>query len=501
MRSATSRFLEKIGRPRLLVVGDLILDEYLRGEADRISPEGPVAVLRVPPRGPAADRRLGGAANVANNLASLGAAIECVGVVGDDREGETVAGLLRSCGVGTRGVVSVGGRPTTHKQRILGQRDQQMLRVDREDPSDIDAATEEKLVGEIRRAIETADLVLVSDYAKGTVTARVAAAAIAAASERGVRVVVDPKGRDYSKYRGASAVTPNRAEAEAATGVPLGADAALEEAASRLIRDLRLEAAVITLGQDGIFARLRDGNVIRVPADARLVYDVSGAGDTVLAVVGLALAAGGDWETGIRLANCAAGIVVGRVGVATVTRAEVARSLEGRISLNSAPGGKILRPNELAARLAERRARGEKVVFTNGVFDLLHAGHVETLRFCRELGDCLVVGVNSDRSTRAQKGAGRPIQPEAERASILAALEAVDAVVVFDEATPEKTIEAVAPDVLVKGEDWAEKGVIGREFVESRGGRVVLAPMRPGVSSTSIIERVLERFGGKAGAG
>lgn len=495
MTGSAARFLERIERPRVVVVGDLILDEYVRGEADRISPEGPVAVVKVPPRPGAVDVRLGGAANVAHNLAALGARVQVVGIVGDDREGGIALSLLRSKGIGTDGVLTVGGRPTTHKQRILGQRDQQMLRVDREDPTDVDDATEAAAIERIVRAIDSADLVLVSDYAKGTVTPRLAAATIGRASEKGVRVIVDPKGKDYSRYRGASAVTPNRVEAEAATGVLLRDDAALEEAAARLIRDQRLEAAVITLGRDGIFARLREGRSFRVPAEARAVYDVAGAGDTVLAVLGLALAAGADWETGVRLANSAAGVVVGRVGVATVTREEIAHALE-----QSAPWraeSKVFRSSDLVQKLADRRAMGEKIVFTNGVFDVFHAGHVQILKFCREQGDFLVVGINSDRSTRALKGDGRPIQGESDRAEVVAALECVDAVVVFDQETPQAIIEAVSPDVLVKGEDWREKGVVGREWVEARGGRVVLAPLKPGASSTSVIDRILDRFGRK----
>jgi len=490
--------LERIGAPRVLVVGDVIADRYVFGSVDRISPEAPIQVLAVRRE----EFRVGGAGNVACNLAALGAETSLVGTVGDDAAGrklrDAIGALARGGDRGDSGGVAGGrradfeglvtdpGRPTIEKTRMVASA-QQVLRVDREDARPLGAEVESEVVRRVEAALAGADLVVLSDYGKGLLTDRVLRAVIEGARTRGIRTVVDPKGLDFGKYRSASIITPNRSEAERVTGRVLESTEDFAAAGARLVADLDLEAAVITLGARGIWVHPKDGEPFRVDARARAVFDVTGAGDTVVAVLALSLAGGATLRDAIRLANTAAGIVVGKVGTATVTRAEiVSRLLEG--SPFHTP--KDLPLPELCRRLDEVRAAGRSVVFTNGCFDLVHAGHVHYLEFARSQGDVLVVGLNGDTSIRELKGEGRPIQPLRERKRLLGALEMVDFLVAFDEPTPIELIRSIRPDVLVKGEDWRDKGVVGRDLVESAGGRVVLAPFVPGQSTTGIVARI-----------
>jgi D-beta-D-heptose 7-phosphate kinase/D-beta-D-heptose 1-phosphate adenosyltransferase len=482
-----TRVLDELGTPRVLIVGDLILDRYVTGDVQRISPEAPIPILQAQD----AEMRLGGAGNVAANLRSMEAEVEVVGVVGDDDRAACLLELLEGLGVTATGVLRTPDRPTTEKTRLIGGA-QQILRVDWEDAQPVAGETAALLIDGIGARIAAAGAVVLSDYGKGVLTDDVLAAVIDTARAQGVPVLVDPKGSDYTRYRRATLVTPNRKEAELALGRPLSTRADVAAAAEELLATAELDAAVITLGADGIHHRSADGAEGHVRALARAVFDVTGAGDTVIALLALGHAAGCGLEESVRLANHAASIVVGRRGAGTVTRAELA----GVLGAGRAATGAVLAPEDLEEHLAAWRSAGRRIVFTNGCFDIVHAGHVDYLRRASERGDVLIVGVNDDESVRRLKGAGRPINPIADRLVVLAALEMVDAVVPFPEDTPARIIEEVTPDVLVKGEDWEDKGVVGREWVEQHGGEVFLAPLLPGRSTTAIAERLGEDGGG-----
>ena len=466
------------GRSRVGVVGDLILDRYTSGRVERVSPEAPVPVLHVGGH----ELRLGGATNVAWNLLAAGVDPWTIGVVGEDVPGVELRELMRGQGLDDAAVVEDPTRPTVVKQRLVA-RHQQVLRVDYERVGGLSKEVEGLVVERIQKAPEDVRVWVLSDYGKGAVTPRV----IAAVKERAALVLTDPKGSDYGRYEGVSILTPNRSEAEAATRIPLDGPDQWREAAERLIALANLNAAIITLGGEGIYVRTKDGRELHVQTEARSVYDVTGAGDTVIAWLATALASGEDLFDAVRSANLAAGIVVGRLGTATVSRDELARRLEIHHAEDT---HKVVDGASIAAVLAPFRARGEGIVFTNGCFDILHEGHVDYLRFARSRGDLLVIGVNDDASIQRLKGPGRPLNPLSARAKVLAALADVDFVVPFSEDTPERLIQTVDPHVLVKGEDWRDKGVVGREWVEARGGLVVLAPLTRDRSTTGLIEKV-----------
>ncbi|QDU68947.1 D-glycero-beta-D-manno-heptose-7-phosphate kinase [Engelhardtia mirabilis] len=472
--------LDSLGTPRVLIVGDLILDRYVTGEVTRISPEAAIPILAVGHE----DDRLGGAGNVAANLRAMEAQVEILGVVGDDGLGRHCVELFSAIGIDATGCVVDPGRPTTIKTRLVSGV-QQMLRVDWESSAPVEGRVEAELLSQLEARIGRADAVILSDYGKGVLTAPVIEAAIAACRAAGKPVLVDPKGSDYARYKGATLLTPNRKEAEQALGRKLSSLEAVPEAAAELQRIAQLDMSVITLGGDGIFFVDQDGQAGRIPTLARAVFDVTGAGDTVISHLALGLAAGWSLGEAVLLANHAAGIVVGRRGAASVTRNEVRAAL----GESSPSRGKILEPGEVAAVIAEWRAEGKTIAFTNGCFDVLHAGHVQYLRFARSKGDRLIVGVNDDDSVRRLKGETRPVNKIADRLEVLSALEMVDAVVAFGEDTPKEIIERITPHALVKGEDWADKGVVGREWVEQHGGQVHLAPLLAGRSTTSILER------------
>jgi len=472
--------LQGMGRPRIAVVGDYMLDRFVMGDALRVSPEAPVPVVHS-----AREEELpGGAGNVAANVCELGGAAVCFGVVGEDRHGSTLAAALSALGAETDGLQRVGGRPTIQKIRIMA-RSQQMLRIDREEAAPISEEAGRVLVEAVKAAAWEA--IILSDYGKGTLTEPVLAALIQEAGRRGAPSLVDPKHRDLQRYRGATLITPNRGEAEDAAGRPLADSAALLEAAEELRAATEAESLLITLGSEGMFF-LRSGDPpLVVHATARAVFDVTGAGDTVLAVLAVARAAGTDWETCVRLANEAAGLVVAKVGTATIGRTELLHHLSAATPLHKMVPGD---PEALSAALGAFRREARSVVFTNGCFDILHAGHVRFLQEARRLGDVLVVGLNDDDSVKRLKGPDRPFSPLPDRMEVLAALECVDLVVPFTEDTPENLIRAVCPQVLVKGADWKEKGVVGADFVESQGGVVRLVELLPGRSTTGIAERI-----------
>ncbi|MBI4828065.1 MAG: D-glycero-beta-D-manno-heptose 1-phosphate adenylyltransferase [Nitrospinae bacterium] len=484
------RLLEIFGelKPRpTLVVGDVILDRYLEGHVERISPEAPAPVFES--RG---EREVaGGAANVAANVAALGARAALVGVTGRDADAARLRALLAGQGISPRGLVADPSRVTTRKTRLMAQR-QQMLRVDRETRESAPRAAGERMLAAIRLELPRVGGVIVSDYGKGALPEWLLKELFALCRKAGKETIVDPKGADYARYRGAAMITPNRAEAAAAARMEIVREEDYEKAAARLFEITGARRLVITRGPEGMSVFDGPGKPgLRLAAEALEVFDVSGAGDTVIAALGVALFSGVELEAAARIANVAAAIEVGHLGAWAVSRQEIMDRLDG-----GAPR-KIMDRAQVAAFAKAARARGEAVVFTNGCFDLLHAGHIKLLRQARAFGDRLIVGLNTDRSVRRLKGPGRPALSEDDRAEILAALDCVDAVSLFDEPTPLKLIRAALPDVLVKGGDYTVDAVVGREVVEKRGGRVELVRLVEGRSTTGLINRILDAHGHK----
>lgn len=465
---------------RLLVVGDVMLDRYIWGEVGRISPEAPVPVVR----GISQNDKPGGAANVAMNLAHLGARTAVVGFTGNDENEKQLAACLRANAI-TPHFIHSEGFPTITKARILGRR-QQMLRLDFERAGTREKADYDQLVETAMGALPNFDGLVISDYAKGAITPEVCKALIAAARGRGIPVFVDPKSPDFMRYRGATTICPNLGElARAVHGAPENLDELLS-AAEALVGSLDLEFMIATLSEKGI-ALVRPGSRFIDPAQARQVFDVSGAGDTVIAVLALSIVSDLLPETAVELANLAAGIVVGKVGTVPVEKHELLAALSPQLALQAE--NRVLTRDELVQRVALWKANGERVVFTNGCFDLLHIGHITLLEQARRSGDRLIVAINSDASVSALKGPNRPIVGQRARAHVLAALAAVDAVVVFDEPTPLELIVAVQPDVLVKGGDYRAETVVGAKEMNSWGGEVKIVPLVDGFSTTSLIER------------
>lgn len=484
---------QNLGQPQVLVIGDLMLDRYVWGNATRISQEAPVILLQADRR----EERLGGASSVATLLRALGAKVSLAGVVGTDADGIRVRNMLVDLGIDDETVLIDPDRPTTVKERYIGRAQQrhpqQMIRVDYEVRSPLLLERETELIQAIHRQIGRADVVLISDYDKGVCTPRLLAAAIASARAHGVRIIADPiRGTDYRRYHGCSAITPNRLEAGLATSRTLNTTEESLIAAEQLREMLDLEAAIITLDKEGMALVHRDGLQKIYPTRPRQVYDITGAGDMVMAVLGMALAAGADYPRAIQLANIAGGLEVEKIGVATVTREEIIRDLIHHSSTPASPGetGKFRTWSNLQVELNARRPLGQRIVFTNGCFDVLHAGHVQYLQEARDQGDLLVVGLNSDSSVKNLKGPGRPVNSVHDRITVLAALGCVDYISVFDQETPLELIQAIRPDVLVKGADYQIDQVVGADFVESCGGRVHLAPLREGKSTTAILKKL-----------
>lgn len=487
----------------VLVVGDLMLDRYLSGQAGRVSQEAPVLVLRHHGQ----SENPGGAGNVACNLTGLGVVACMLSVIGADAEGDRLLGLLQAAEVDVDGVLRCSSRPTTTKSRVTSGR-HQLLRIDVEHTAALPDIETQALIERLRQAGQLSNpersengtrsaasrlpqAIVISDYAKGVVSPAVAQAAIRLGRELAIPVLVDPKGPDWSKYRGAFGATPNRLELAEATGEPLEDLDRLLAAGETLRRELELELLAVTLGEQGIVLLDADG-VQRFPSQAREVFDVSGAGDTVLAAITVALMAGLKRSQAMQLANLAAGVVVGRTGTVPITR----QDLREEISRAARPGHarKICVAAEAAQRASAWRRVGQRVVFTNGCFDLVHAGHALHLEEARRLGDRLIIGLNSDHSIRGLKGDSRPIQCQQDRAILLASLEAVDAVVIFDEPTPLDLVLAIRPDVMVKGNDYAKSAIAGAAEVESWGGQVVTLPLVEGRSTSRIIERIRGGF-------
>jgi D-beta-D-heptose 7-phosphate kinase/D-beta-D-heptose 1-phosphate adenosyltransferase len=427
---------------------------------------------------------------VANDLAALGAVPYCIGVIGEDNNGQILKEKLTEIGANINGLTTVSDRPTISKQRLIGlaqhRHQQQLFRMDNEitKPMPDDVYDEIRLC--YKDALKDVEIVCLQDYKKGLLTEALCQDLIDLAKEADKKVLIDPPlGEDYSKFQGASIMTPNRQEAGTAVGFEIKTVTEAERAASELVKKLELEAVMITLDKEGAYLKSKEISEI-IPTRPRSVYDVTGAGDIVLATLATTLAAGCDYKTAAQLCNITGGIEVEKFGVATVSIEEIINEL---VTENRGKNGKVRLLESLLNELDWHKRQQEKIVFTNGCFDVVHRGHIEFLSFCKQQGDVLVVGLNSDSSVKTIKGQDRPINNQHDRASVLAAMESVDYITVFEESEPLNLIQSIKPDILVKGQDWEEKGVVGREFVESYGGKVVLAPLVEGKSSTTIIEK------------
>jgi len=477
--------LSALSRQTVLCIGDLMLDEFVYGEVSRISPEAPTPVIAVK----RSELMIGGAGNVARNLVALGTRCIFVGVVGDDDAGAALTEALNAEPLIEFHLAVDGARATTRKARFVSEHySTHMLRADWEQAAPVDAGSEDALIGHAVEAMPRVGAVVLSDYAKGTLTPRVIRAVIDAAQASGKPVLVDPKGRDYGIYRGATMITPNRQELADTTHRAASTDEEIAAAAAELGRALGAQAVLVTRSEDGMTLVALGAAPVHVPAYPVRVRDVSGAGDTVVAVLAGMLALGADFESAMRAANAAAAVVVGKRGTATASIAELRSRILPAASL--APEEKIFFDWALLGEhLTEWRRAGYRIGFTNGCFDLLHPGHVRLLAGARAACDRLVVGLNGDASVTRLKGPGRPVQPVEARAEVLAALEAVDLVVVFDQDTPAELIAQVKPTVLVKGSDYAGEEVVGRDTVEALGGEVILIDLVPGHSTSAMVER------------
>jgi D-beta-D-heptose 7-phosphate kinase / D-beta-D-heptose 1-phosphate adenosyltransferase len=465
---------------RILIVGDVILDKYIWGEVQRISPEAPVPIVRTTHQ----SNQPGGAANVALNITKLGGQSVLVGFTGGDEDEVLLTQSLRANGISSSFVIS-SGFPTITKLRILGGR-QQMLRLDTERLGTRKQEDYARLLELVFEQLPQCHAVVLSDYAKGTLPPDVCQAIIQRARELGIPVLVDPKAADFSRYHGATTICPNLGELSAATGVSTSDLKTVLDAAEAMVTPLDLKFLTVTLSEKGI-ALVRPGKSFVDPAHARQVFDVSGAGDTVIAVLALCVASNLQPESSIQLANLAAGVVVGKVGTVPVERHQLLAALSPEIALHAE--NKVVAVSELLTRVAQWKSNGEHVVFTNGCFDLLHIGHITLLEQSRRFGDRLIVAINSDDSVSRLKGPGRPIVRANERARVLAALSAVDAVVIFDSPTPLELIVSARPDVIVKGGDYDLDSVVGSREVQSWGGQVRIVPTVEGFSTTGLIAK------------
>ncbi|HEU0118867.1 MAG TPA: D-glycero-beta-D-manno-heptose-7-phosphate kinase [Alphaproteobacteria bacterium] len=483
MSETLAPLIEKLANHRILCVGDVMLDRYVYGQVERISPEAPIPVLRIQREAVT----LGAAGNVVRNIVSLGGQVDLIGIIGQDQAGYDLAKQLTSLPQVTSNLLTDNARPTTVKTRFVAD-GQQMLRADFEVSQPISVDMERQTLLRVRGAIEGCNVLILSDYAKGVLSKSVVTEIIKLANEKGCKVLIDPKGRDFSHYKGAYMLTPNRKELAEVTGSKIDTIDDAEKAARILIEKHQLQGVLAKLGSDGVCLVMKGQPPQHFRATAREVFDVSGAGDTVVATLALGLAGGLSPADSAALANIAGAIVVAKIGTATVTREELARELEQDAARQSHDKLSSL---EDAAELAERwRKQGLKVGFTNGCFDLLHPGHISLLRQARAACDKLVVGLNSDSSVKRLKGDARPVQNEASRAAVLSSLSDVDQIVIFSEETPVNQIKAIRPAVLVKGADYTVETVVGADLVQGWGGQVVLAKLVDGHSTTNTIARM-----------
>jgi D-beta-D-heptose 7-phosphate kinase/D-beta-D-heptose 1-phosphate adenosyltransferase len=484
--------VERLPRTRVLLVGDVMLDRYLYGDVERISPEAPVPVLHFERE----ELRLGGAGNVAANLSVLNSDVNVIAVVGSDDAGRQVRSLLKSGGASVDSLLEIADRPTVTKMRLVGSAQhrhaQTMLRLDYEERGPLTDDVAKEIIRRVEAQLDHTDVLCVEDYNKGLLTPAVCRGIIAAARTKNVPVIIDPAVvSDYSRYAGATAIKLNRVETEKATGLAVETPEQWHAAAEKLLELLNLEAAIITLDRNGSFLATRDGERRWLKTRARQVFDVTGAGDMVHAMITVARAAGATWAESVALANVAAGLEVERFGCVPIRPDEIIQELliEAHEHL-----GKERTLEQLLPELQRHRAAGRRIVFTNGCFDLIHLGHVQYFRFAKAQGDLLVVGVNTDGGIRRLKGSKRPIINEHDRVTVLEELESIDYLVRFNEDTPIRLIEQIRPDVLVKGADYKKEQVVGWDIVEGYGGKVALAPLVDGRSTSAVIQRILEAY-------
>ncbi|MDC6455590.1 D-glycero-beta-D-manno-heptose-7-phosphate kinase [Candidatus Pseudothioglobus singularis] len=463
--------------PRLLVIGDLMIDQYLWGSCERISPEAPVQVINV-------DREskvLGGAGNVVNNLKKLGAQVDVLSVVGNNETSNELRSLLTDIRVNTKYLITQENRTSSKKTRIIASQ-QQVVRYDSESSDDIDSESQNIIIKTFNKIVNNYEVILLSDYGKGVLTNQLTQSLINIAKKYNKKVLVDPKGNDYLKYKGAFLLTPNKKEASIATKINILDNASLNDAIVKLKSMCNLNISLITLSEHGI--AIYDGKLRTHPTAAKEVFDVTGAGDTVLASLGFAIACGYSIDESVTFSNLAGGVVVGKIGSATATINEI---IEYESSLNKSSSDKHIKSRVEIANLTQKlKLKGKKIVFTNGCFDLLHAGHISYLEKAKNFGDILILGLNSDRSVTSLKGKGRPINLQEDRAYVLAALEVVDYVVIFDEDTPYELIKSIEPHILVKGGDYKGKEVVGQDIADE----LKLVEFVDGKSSTKTIERI-----------
>ena len=463
--------------PKLLVIGDLMIDQYLWGSCERISPEAPVQIINVTKE----SEVLGGAGNVVNNLKKLGAQVDVLGVIGDCKVSTELKHLLSEIGVDTQYLIKQKNRIVSKKSRIIASQ-QQVVRYDRESNDDIDIQSQKTLISVFKKIIKNYEVILLSDYGKGVLTDKVTFTLIELANLNGIKVLVDPKGSDYSKYKGAFLLTPNKKEASEATNINIKDNESLLKAITKLKLDFKLNISLITMSEQGI--AIYDNKLRINPTITREVFDVTGAGDTVLSSLGFALACNTNIDEAVEFSNLAAGVVVSKIGSATATFNEI---IEHESSLNKSTSDKHIKNfSEIEQLSDELKAKNRKIVFTNGCFDILHLGHIKYLETAKSLGDILILGLNSDRSVSALKGDERPINSQVDRAYILAALEVVDYVVIFDEDTPYNLIKLIKPNILVKGSDYKGKKVVGEDIAEE----LILVEFIEGKSSSKTIQKI-----------
>ena len=480
--------VESLGRPGVVLVGDFMLDRWVYGDSERLSQEAPVPVLKVTDQ----EARAGGAGNVAAGIAALGAKVRCLGVIGQDREGEDLTHLLPP-GADASSLIRLSARPTTVKTRYVGlaqhKNPQQMLRVDKEASESLPPDVQETVNSAFRKLLADRPVVALQDHNKGLLTDTSTPEIIAAGRKAGCEVVVDPAlVGDYSRYRGATLLTPNRYEASLASGIDIEDSVSLERAARKILEQTRAESIMITLDKDGIFVLREGAEDRRLPPRSRSVYDGTGAGDAVLAAVTVAIGNGWDLVDAADLANVVGGLEVERFGVVPITREEVLEELRRIMGLR---GGKVILRERLVEEVQRRKNRGETVVFTNGCFDLLHMGHARFLQQARKLGSCLVVAINSDDGVRRLKGSDRPVIGQNERAEMLGSLECVDYVTIFEEDTEIPLLKVLKPDLFVKG--GTTPVLVGKEAAEDVGTKVMTLDLIQGLSTTEIINRIINR--------
>ena len=477
--------ISKFNQTHLLVIGDLMIDEYLRGEVDHISPEAPVPVVAIKNQ----DYTLGGSGNVVNNLITLGAKVSVLGVIGKGGDGKLLLSKLDAIGANTQGIIQEPGRHTTKKTRIIAEH-QQVLRIDRETKKGISASIFKNIIRSAEKIIPDVDVVLISDYGKGLINRAMIKNLVQIAKKHNKTTIADPKGLDFTKYAGVNLITPNKKEASLASGMEITDAHTLAEVGQVLLDKSNIDKLLITCGKDGMVLFEKDQTPSKTATKAREVYDVSGAGDTVLSVLGLGIAAGLPFKTAVSLANTAAGIVVGKMGTAAVTQKELLQALK-LTAAETVPKHKTLKElGELCRKLQKDRKR---IVLTNGCFDLLHVGHIKLFSASKKLGDVMIVAIDDDDSVRDLKGSGRPVISATERVRILSALDSVDYMIVFANSELDQVIECIRPDILTKGSNYDSEEVLGRDIVESYGGRVELIPITEEISTTQIINTIKKK--------